>query len=95
MGTKTVIIEVATVEQDFPLGTVVGEFLFELIYAQDNAPASSVSQSGTTATFPLVQDGIPLIARVTRNGVSIQQEFTIPRENETIAVPSSFTIRFE
>lgn len=95
MATKTVFIEVTAVPQEFPLGTVAEDFLFELIYASDGAPASKVAQPGLVAIFPLVLTGLEMIARVTRNGVTVEQRFTVPKDNETIDVPSSFTIRFE
>ncbi len=89
--TKTVIMEVVTVDQEFPLGTAEGEYLYELVDSRD-VVISFVTSAETTATFTEVAEGASYTARVTKNGVVATQAFDIPASTEKFPVPSSVTI---
>jgi hypothetical protein len=91
MATKTVVVEIVTKLQDFPLGTVEGPFLFELLFP-DGALASSVETTSPGASFPLVQEGFIYTARVTKNGVSVETTFDLPESATTFGVPDVITI---
>lgn len=91
MGTKTVIVEVATRPQEFPVGTVEGLFVFELVDS-NGFVLSSVETEAPGASFPLVVDGATYTARVTKNGVVLTQEFTLEATSVTLLVPDVITI---
>ncbi len=92
MATKTVVVEIATKLQDFPLGTPEGLFRFELLY-EDGSVASFVETAATGASFPLVQEGMTYTARVTKNGVTASTTFELPATIATFSVPDVVTIR--
>lgn len=91
MATKTVVVEVATKPQEFPVGTVDGLFKFELVDI-NGFVLSFVDTASTGASFPLVQDGATYTARVSKNGVSIEKAFTIDASSATLQVPDVITI---
>lgn len=91
MGLKTVVVEVATRPQEFPVGTVDGLFLFELVDA-NGFVQSFVETDAPGASFPDVVDGATYTARVTKNGVTISQEFTLEASSATLQVPDVITI---
>lgn len=91
MGTKTVVVEVATRPQEFPVGTVDGQFKFELLNTSGFV-LSFVDTDAPGASFPLVPDGASYVARVSKNGVTLTQEFTIEATSATLQVPDVITI---
>lgn len=91
MGTKTVVVEVSTRPQEFPVGTVDGQFKFELLNSAGFV-ISFVDTDAPGASFPLVPDGATYTARVTKNGVVITQEFTLEATSATLQVPDVITI---
>lgn len=91
MGTRTVIVEVATRPQEFPVGTVDGQFRFELLSSTGDV-MSFVDTDAPGASFPLVPDGASYTARVSKNGVTITQDFTIEATSATLQVPDVITI---
>ncbi len=92
MTTKTVVVEVATKPQAFPLGTVEGLFHFQ-IAALDGTILSEVDTPIPGASFPLVPAGT-YVALVSKNGVVLTKEFTIEATEETFQVPDVITVTF-
>jgi hypothetical protein len=91
MATKTVVIEVTTKPQEFPVGTVDGLFKFELVDV-NGFVLSSVDTASPGASFPLVPDGATYTARVSKNGLTIEKSFTIDATSATLQVPDVITI---
>lgn len=93
MATSNVNVAVATEIRTFPLSTVPGDFLFELV-DKTGAVISSTHGLGTTVTFPKVPQGEKYTIRVSRVGVVASVEFTVPLTVNEIAVPVSVTVSF-
>lgn len=93
MATRTVIVEFTTRDQVFPLGTVDTPYRIELLL--NNTVVSFVDTTGGQgASFPLVQEGPGYIARVTKNGVSVERAFDIPFTEGILRVPDVITVTF-
>jgi hypothetical protein len=93
MATKTVVVEFTTRAQVFPVGTVDTPYHIELL--QNGAVVSSVDTTGGQgASFPLVPEGPGYVARVTKNGVSVEKAFDIPVTEATLQVPDVITVTF-
>ncbi len=86
----TVLAEVTTRQQVFPLGTVEGLNRFELT-TLTGFVLSFVETASLGASFPQVPPG-DYIVKVTKNGVSAQTQFTVPRTEEVFAVPATITV---
>ena len=93
MGFKTVVVEIETEVREFPLGTEVGLFRFEL-WDLNNHLMSFLEVDNTGASFPDVPDGATYIAKVSRQGVEVSQQFDVPAESLNIAVPVVVTVTF-
>ncbi|HRV18511.1 MAG TPA: hypothetical protein P5317_10950 [Myxococcota bacterium] len=93
MATKTVVVEFTTRAQVFPVGTVDTPYHIELL--QNGAVVSSIDTTGGQgASFPLVPEGFGYLARVTKNGVSVEKAFDIPVTEATLQVPDVITVTF-
>jgi len=93
MATKTVVVEFTTRAQVFPVGTVDTPYHIELL--QNGAVLSSIDTTGGQgASFPLVPEGSGYLARVTKNGVSVEKAFDIPVTEATLQVPDVITVTF-
>lgn len=93
MATKTVIVEFTTRAQVFPVGTVDTPYHIELL--QNGAVISSIDTTGGQgASFPLVPEGPGYLARVTKNGVSVEKAFDIPVTEAILQVPDVITVTF-
>jgi hypothetical protein len=90
--TMNVTLVVATVAQEFPAGTVDTPFTFT-ITDPSGTVKESTSTSATTFTFSNIADG-SYIAVVAKNGVSVNQTFTVVTPNVSLQVPASITVTF-
>lgn len=88
-----VVINVTTKDQVFPAGTVASKFLFEVL--QGGVVQASVESEVASAT---INDAPPgdYVARVTLNGVSAEQPFTVetPPADVTLQVPDTIVVTF-
>jgi hypothetical protein len=93
MANKTVLMEITTRQQSFPLGTPEEPFLFEL-FDKNDFRMSFVETTSPGASFPEVPEAINYTARVTKNGVMLEQKFDIPLTEAVFGVPDTFTVTF-
>lgn len=93
MATKTVVVEFTVKGQVFPVGTVDTPYHIELLL-NGNVISSVDTTGGQGASFPLVPEGSGYVARVTKNGVSVEKAFDIPVTEAMLLVPDVITVTF-
>lgn len=93
MPTVNVNVGVETEIRNFPLTEEAGLFLFELL-DETGFVVSQTENPTAEAIFPLVPEGVTWTVRCTRNGVSAEAVFTVPRTVNEIAVPVTVTVSF-
>jgi hypothetical protein len=89
--TKTVLVEITTKVQEFPLGTPEGMFRFAINDKVDGRLLSFVETQSTGASFPLIPEGT-FIASCSKNGVVVTQEFTVEPTVGLFLVPDVMTV---
>lgn len=92
MGFKTVVIECTVRDIQLPAGTVDSLFRFEILEVGTGSVISFVETANPGGSFPLIPEGFSYIARITKNGVSVEQQFDLPVT--TFSVPDVITITF-
>lgn len=89
--TKNASVQVVTVDQVFPAGTVDTLYTYSLAKA-DGTVVSSNDSAEVSATFTGVDVGDYVIT-VTKNGVSASASFSVVADPDaTLQVPSSITV---
>lgn len=91
MTTKTVFVTLTTKPQVFPLGTVEGQFHFQIARVSDGAVLSFVDTTSTGASFPGVPEG-DYVASVSKNGVTASANFSIVATDVTFQVPDVVSV---
>lgn len=87
----TINVVTATVDQDFPAGTVDTTFDFQLINA-DGTVAQSASSTDGAATFTDVAAGVYTV-KGAKNGVTVTSDpITVSEPTVTLKVPTSLTV---
>ena len=94
MSNVTVFGKVETKTQSFPVGTAETLWLFEL-FDKNGFRVSFIEQSVPSTIFPDVNQGQKYTMKVTKNGVTVSQEFTTPLVSSDLEVPVSLTITFD
>lgn len=87
---KIVNVEVQTVVQSFPLGTVDTPFVY--VVTKDGATVDSKSVEDTLVQF--VWEAGNYVVTVTKNDVSASASFTIAPEDVKLNVPTTVTVFF-
>lgn len=93
MATSDVLGKVNTIARSFALDVEPTLWLFEL-FDVNGFRLSFVENPTPEVTFPLVPQGAKYTMKVTRNGITASQEFTVPRTINEIDVPVSITVTF-
>jgi hypothetical protein len=93
MANRIVVVEFTTRAQVFPLGTVDTPYRIELLQ-NSNVLSFVETTGGQGASFPEVPEGPGYVARVTKNGVTVEQAFDIPVTDAVLQVPDVITVTF-
>lgn len=91
MTTKTVLVALATKAQVFPLGTVEGQFHFQIARQSDGFVLSSVDTTSIAVSFPSVPEG-DYVASASKNGVTASANFSVVATDVTFQVPDVVTV---
>lgn len=87
----TINVVTATVDQEFPAGTIDTTYDFQLIKA-DGSVADAVSSTDGTASFPNVAVGVYTV-KGTKNGVTVTSDpVTVAEPGVTLKVPQTITV---
>jgi hypothetical protein len=89
---KSVFLSLATKVQEFPVGTAEGLFRFS-VENEAGSELSFVETAATGATFPGIPDG-NFVAKVSKNGVSVSQAFSVVPDFVSFSVPDVLTVTF-
>jgi hypothetical protein len=90
--TKIVNVEVQTVAQSFPVGTVDTLYGYVVVLATGGEPVATKESTETSAQFTL--DAGDYVVTVTKNGVAASAAFTVAVDTVSLNVPATVVVTF-